>query len=188
MQIETLRTINNLTLIFDGNTTRKLHSIYVILATTPLREIYFLGAHGESDERHTTQWVNGLRHKLEGFWHNEWPFNQLVKDGNSFAWWESLQDHPHGHVLAHLSIKIFSVLVNSMPDERTDTAINVQSVGVDDDPTPDVDADSDEEEEADDEPLESAMGEGQPAQAVDFEIDPDIDISSKALTYLYDFY
>ena len=56
-QIERLRTINNLTLTFDGNTTRKPQSIYTVHATTPSRESYFLDAHEGSDERHTTEWV-----------------------------------------------------------------------------------------------------------------------------------
>jgi hypothetical protein len=56
-QIERLRTINNLTLTFDGNTTRKPQSIYTVHATTPSRESYFLDTHEGSDERHTTEWV-----------------------------------------------------------------------------------------------------------------------------------
>lgn len=56
-QIERLRTINNLTLTFDGNTTQKPQSIYTVHATTPSRESYFLDAHEGSDERHTTEWV-----------------------------------------------------------------------------------------------------------------------------------
>jgi hypothetical protein len=56
-QIENLRSIKNLTLTFDGNTTRKPQSIYTVHATTPSRESYFLDAHEGSDERHTTEWV-----------------------------------------------------------------------------------------------------------------------------------
>jgi cytochrome b len=44
--------------------------------------------------------VSGLRHQIEAFWRDEWPFDQQVKDGNPLAWWESLQDHPHDRVLA----------------------------------------------------------------------------------------
>ncbi|KAG1842728.1 hypothetical protein F4604DRAFT_1689823 [Suillus subluteus] len=44
--------------------------------------------------------ASGLCHQTEAFWHDEWPFNQQVKDGNPLAWWESLQNHPHAHVLA----------------------------------------------------------------------------------------
>ncbi|KAG1891136.1 ribonuclease H-like domain-containing protein [Suillus subluteus] len=67
--------------------------------------------------------ASGLRHQIEAFWCDEWPFNQQVKEGNPLAWWESLQNHLHARVLAHLAIKLFSVLVNSMPDERTNSTI-----------------------------------------------------------------
>ncbi|KAG2116350.1 hypothetical protein BD769DRAFT_1778182 [Suillus cothurnatus] len=181
--------------------------------------------------------ASGLRHQLEAFWHGEWPFNQQVKDGNPLAWWESLQDHLHARVLAHLAIKIFSVLVNSMPEERTNSTITwfnsptrgsqnaqtlvdmiqigqwygkhqnkdyvlskycpvvkfrnieesvlqaVQTGSTDDESVADIDrvADSDNEDEAEDKLLESEIDEHQPAQAVAFEIHPDIDINSKAL-------
>jgi hypothetical protein len=59
-----LRTINNLTLTFDGNTTRKLQSIYTAHATTPSHETYFLDAHQGSDEQHTTQWVTSKLMKV----------------------------------------------------------------------------------------------------------------------------
>ncbi|KAG2086372.1 ribonuclease H-like domain-containing protein [Suillus cothurnatus] len=72
-QIKALRMINNLTLTFDGNTTRKPHSVYTAHATTPSRETYFLDAHEASDERHTTQWVTDkllktIRSVGEGNW------------------------------------------------------------------------------------------------------------------------
>ncbi|KAG0700235.1 ribonuclease H-like domain-containing protein, partial [Suillus ampliporus] len=89
------------------------------------------------------QVVDGLRHQLEAFWRNEWPFNEPVKDGNPLGWWEALRHHSQAQVLAvrtyqlccycgviHqsrvlqlLAIQIFSVLVNSMPDERTNSTI-----------------------------------------------------------------
>jgi hypothetical protein len=34
--------------------------------------------------------VDGLRHQLEAFWHNEWPFKEPVKDGDPLGWWEAL--------------------------------------------------------------------------------------------------
>jgi hypothetical protein len=63
-QNDILRTINNLTLTFDGNSTRKLQLIYTAQATTPSRETYFLDAHQGSDERHTTQWVTSKLMKV----------------------------------------------------------------------------------------------------------------------------
>ncbi|KAJ6607061.1 ribonuclease H-like domain-containing protein [Mycena sp. CBHHK59/15] len=65
--------------------------------------------------------VKEFRRQLESFWRNEWPFNQAISDGNSLAWWKSLEQHPQARVLAILAIKIFSMLVNSMPDERTNS-------------------------------------------------------------------
>jgi hypothetical protein len=56
-QIEKLRTINNLSLSFDGTGTRRQDSLYTVHATTPSRESYFLDAYQGSDERHTTEWV-----------------------------------------------------------------------------------------------------------------------------------
>ena len=92
--------------------------------------------------------LDGLRTQLEAYWRDEWPFNQPVKDNDPLSWWKTLAEHPYARVLAvhvklfcfclfHLStnqfgllntvqyfaIKIFSVLVNSMPDERTNLTI-----------------------------------------------------------------
>jgi hypothetical protein len=62
-QIKILREIDNLTLTFDGNTTRKPHSIYTVHATTPSRLTYFLDGHEGSSERHTQEWItNKLLH------------------------------------------------------------------------------------------------------------------------------
>jgi hypothetical protein len=62
-QIKILHEIGNLTLTFDGNTTRKPHSVYTVHATTPSRVTYFLDAHEGSTERHTQEWVtNKLLH------------------------------------------------------------------------------------------------------------------------------
>jgi hypothetical protein len=54
----------------------------------------------------------------------------------------------------------------------------IQTGGADDGLMPDVDVESDNEDEADNEPLGPGMDEGEP---VAFEIDPDIDINSRAL-------
>ena len=56
-QISILRDVQNLTLTFDGNSTRKPHSIYTVHATTPKRVTYFLDGHEGSSERHTQEWV-----------------------------------------------------------------------------------------------------------------------------------
>lgn len=59
----------------------------------------------------------------------------------------------------------------------------VQTGSADDESVADINgvADSDNEDEAEDKLLESEIDERQPAQAVAFEIHPDIDINSKAL-------
>ena len=44
--------------------------------------------------------VDSLRHQLEAFWRNEWPFKEPVKDGDPLGWWETLRNHPHAQVLA----------------------------------------------------------------------------------------
>ena len=48
----------------------------------------------------SSQIVDGLRHQLDAYWHNEWPFDQQVDDNNPLNWWESLQYHRHASVLA----------------------------------------------------------------------------------------
>ncbi|KAG1766267.1 ribonuclease H-like domain-containing protein [Suillus occidentalis] len=72
--------------------------------------VHEIGAAGVVDE---------FRRQLEAYFHNEWPFNTPLQDGNTLAWWNMLLPHPHACVLAALAVKIFSVLINSMPDERT---------------------------------------------------------------------
>jgi hypothetical protein len=46
------------------------------------------------------QIVDDLRHQLDAYWRNEWPFNQPVKDNDPLAWWKALEDHPYARVLA----------------------------------------------------------------------------------------
>ncbi|KAG2744426.1 hypothetical protein P692DRAFT_201775846 [Suillus brevipes Sb2] len=72
--------------------------------------VHEIGAAGVVDE---------FRRQLEAYFHNEWPFNAPLQDGNTLVWWNMLLPHPHARVLAALAVKIFSVLINSMPDERT---------------------------------------------------------------------
>ena len=44
--------------------------------------------------------VDELRHQLDAYWCQEHPFNKVVKDGNTLAWWEALAHHPSAQVLA----------------------------------------------------------------------------------------
>jgi len=63
-QIEILKELDDLTLTFDGTTTRKPHSVYTVHATTPACDTYFLDGHEGSDERHTSDWVTGKLMKV----------------------------------------------------------------------------------------------------------------------------
>jgi hypothetical protein len=60
-QIQLLKRTRNLTHTLDGTTIRKPHSFYTTHATTPQREVFFLGGHGDrvTPERHTTNWISG---------------------------------------------------------------------------------------------------------------------------------
>jgi hypothetical protein len=78
-----------------------------------------------------------LKVQLESFWRKEWPFmTECTEDMDPLAWWEKIAPMPRGDVLAicttthcdvlligHSRIKIFSTLVNSMPDERMNSTI-----------------------------------------------------------------
>ncbi|KAK7041309.1 ribonuclease H-like domain-containing protein [Favolaschia claudopus] len=65
--------------------------------------------------------AKAFRNQFDSFWRQEWPFNQGISDGDPLKWWKSLALHPQANVLAILGIKLFSMLVNSMPDERTNS-------------------------------------------------------------------
>ena len=51
-------------------------------------------------EMDAAQIMDNLHHQMEAYWHNEYPFNIPVKDGNPLAWWKSLGEHVRGHVLS----------------------------------------------------------------------------------------
>jgi|SRR5882762_1209563 hypothetical protein len=47
------------------------------------------------------QTVTDLRHQLEAYWCNEYPFNGvMVKKGDPLTLWQSFRDHPNAQVLA----------------------------------------------------------------------------------------
>jgi len=67
LMMERLQKENNLTLSFDGNSTRLSDSVYFMHVTTKDRNSYFMNGYKGSDERHTAEWVKGkivkvLRH------------------------------------------------------------------------------------------------------------------------------
>ncbi|KAI0327039.1 hypothetical protein GY45DRAFT_1257848 [Cubamyces sp. BRFM 1775] len=68
--------------------------------------------------------ISDFRHQLMAYAKGEWPFNQPLDEtkGNGrpvLQWWLDLGSHPHAQVLAMLAIKLYSIAVNSMADERT---------------------------------------------------------------------
>ena len=52
-----LKKERNLTLTFDGNSTRKPQSVYTVHVTTKDRKSYFVDAYEGSDEHHTASWI-----------------------------------------------------------------------------------------------------------------------------------
>ena len=55
--VEILQKEENLTLTFDGNSTRKPQSVYTVHITTKDRDSYFLDGYEGSDEHHTAAWI-----------------------------------------------------------------------------------------------------------------------------------
>ncbi|KAJ6508735.1 hypothetical protein C8R45DRAFT_1208354, partial [Mycena sanguinolenta] len=69
--------------------------------------------------------VNSLRLQLEAFWLGEPPFHAPVIKDDIMEWWMNLErgNSPRSNVIAMLGVRIFGILVNSMPDERTNSNI-----------------------------------------------------------------
>ena len=59
-QADFLRTCVNLTLTFDGGSTRKPSSVYTIHITTADRETFFVEGCDATDERHTAEYIEGI--------------------------------------------------------------------------------------------------------------------------------
>ncbi|KAE9389124.1 hypothetical protein BT96DRAFT_1025171 [Gymnopus androsaceus JB14] len=72
-------------------------------------------------ERSKIQIVNRFKTQLEDFWYGRRPFNEPLRDYTSLEWWRRLQRDSNASIIAVLAIKIFSILVNSMMDERTNS-------------------------------------------------------------------
>ncbi|KAF9497418.1 hypothetical protein BDN71DRAFT_1494751 [Pleurotus eryngii] len=67
--------------------------------------------------------AQALIQQLGSFWRNEPPFNTRANVENPTEWWAGLASDTNSQVLAMLATHIFNVLVNSMPDERTNSHI-----------------------------------------------------------------
>ena len=92
-------------------------------------------------ENQTADLITEFRQQLLAYARKEYPFADQVTDGDTLHWWETLEHHPRACVLAvsasafhefdaygncgrqMLAVKIYSTLVNSMPDERTRSRI-----------------------------------------------------------------
>ncbi|CDO75074.1 hypothetical protein BN946_scf184703.g4 [Trametes cinnabarina] len=64
-----------------------------------------------------------LRDQLLAYARGEYPFKQRLDRSQSsqpvLKWWLDLKEHRHARTLAMLAIKIYSIAVNSMAEERT---------------------------------------------------------------------
>ena len=67
-QLKELKKYTNLTLTFDGTSTRKPQSLYTVHATTPTRETYFLDGYEDSVSRHTVDWVKEKLFKVQSYY------------------------------------------------------------------------------------------------------------------------
>ncbi|KAJ3753918.1 ribonuclease H-like domain-containing protein [Lentinula raphanica] len=67
--------------------------------------------------------ADSLKTQVEDFWYGRRPFNAPLSQRTSPEWWRRLQRESNANVLAFLAIKIFSISVNSMTDERTNSYI-----------------------------------------------------------------
>ena len=57
LQYQRLQTLRNLTITFDGGTTRKPQSVYTVHITTIDRKVYFMEGHEASGESHTAEHI-----------------------------------------------------------------------------------------------------------------------------------
>jgi hypothetical protein len=56
-QIEYLKTQDNLTISFDGGTSRGKEAFWTIHVSTPARKVYFINGREATAESHTAVWI-----------------------------------------------------------------------------------------------------------------------------------
>ena len=88
-QMAFLQTLSNLTVTFDGGSTRKPSSVYTIHITTADRECFFMEGHDATDEKHTAAYIEGLitlvrRNK------SQWSWNLHFATGGGSSWRRSV--------------------------------------------------------------------------------------------------
>ncbi|KAJ7208334.1 hypothetical protein GGX14DRAFT_301730, partial [Mycena pura] len=73
----------------------------------------------------TNQLSMSLKLQVHAFWLGEAPFHTPVVNDDAMEWWENLAagSSPRSDVLSMLAIRISGILINSMPDERTNSNI-----------------------------------------------------------------
>ncbi|KAJ3866048.1 hypothetical protein EV359DRAFT_79936 [Lentinula novae-zelandiae] len=74
-------------------------------------------------ERTKVAIVNCLKTQIKDFWYGHRPFNSMLNGQTSLEWWRHLQRDSNASVIAFLAVKIFSILVNSMSDECTNSYV-----------------------------------------------------------------
>ncbi|KAG8750264.1 hypothetical protein FRC12_012964 [Ceratobasidium sp. 428] len=85
-----------------------------------------------SDEADVDELVEAFRAQLIGYARGKYPFlapSSISADFQPLKYWKTLQTHPDASLLAPLAVKLFSVVPNSMAEERTMsnfTAVNTK--------------------------------------------------------------
>jgi hypothetical protein len=62
--------------------------------------------------------------QLQAYWCRDYPFHRVpAEEGDSLVWWQNVEQFASAKILAMLAIKLFSITVNSMADERTNSTL-----------------------------------------------------------------
>ncbi|KAJ7199886.1 hypothetical protein GGX14DRAFT_334690, partial [Mycena pura] len=69
--------------------------------------------------------VAAFEQQFDAFWRREWPFDSAstARSTEPLEYWRQLESHKFSRVLGYLAVKIFSITVNSMVDERTNSML-----------------------------------------------------------------
>ena len=63
-----------------------------------------------------------FREQLIQYCRQTYPFNKYHDSPNALAYWHKIAAHKDAQILAYLAIKLFSIVPNSMAEERTVSA------------------------------------------------------------------
>ncbi|KAJ6573295.1 hypothetical protein B0H10DRAFT_2105457 [Mycena sp. CBHHK59/15] len=69
--------------------------------------------------------VSAFEQQFDAFWRREWPFDSASTSRSTppLEYWHQLKSHKFSCVLGFLAVKIFSITINSMVDERTNSML-----------------------------------------------------------------